>query len=203
MSAAMRLAGRPPMRRRGSMVRWLARLFTPAHYWPLSRCTSSGMCRPTSDAAEVSLVWRDDTSSVRAVVPGLHEGCRRTEAWSGRSVEPWPVLPKQLTQSVCLSNSTYIMVARGFIHAVSNRFVILEDVHNAQALRCRTGGHFFRREASGCPLPTTALCRHSPGAQVHYGQPQPGVLPFQESRRICGPPGPARRWRQACATRQT
>ena len=103
LSAAMRLAGRPPMRRRGSMVRWLARLFTPAHYWPLSRCTSSGMCRPTSDAAEVSLVWRDDTSSVRAVVPGLHEGCRRTEAWSGRSVEPWPVLPKQLTQSVCLS----------------------------------------------------------------------------------------------------
>ena len=199
----MCLAGRLAMRRPCAEVRWPAGPSPLACCWPPSRCASSGRCQPASDAAEVSLVWRDDTSSVRAVVPGLHEGCRRTEAWSGRSVEPWPVLPKQLTQSVCLSNSTYIMVARGFIHAVSNRFVILEDVHNAQALRCRTGGHFFRREASGCPLPTTALCRHSPGAQVHYGQPQPGVLPFQESRRICGPPGPARRWRQTCATRQT
>lgn len=31
-------------------------------------------------AAEVSLVWRDDTSSVREVVPRLHEG---TEAHEG------------------------------------------------------------------------------------------------------------------------
>ena len=34
-------------------------------------------------AAEVSLVWRDDTSSVREVVPRMHEGRRK-----GRSVHP-------------------------------------------------------------------------------------------------------------------
>ena len=39
-------------------------------------------------AAEVSLVWRDDTSSVREVVPRLHEGRKRTKAWRSRGVEP-------------------------------------------------------------------------------------------------------------------
>ena len=71
-------------------------------------------------------------------------------------------------------------------HAGCNRFVILEDVHNSCAVRCRTGGHFFRFEASGCPLPTTAPRRRSPGAQTPYGQPRHGVLSFQVSRRICG-----------------
>ena len=39
-------------------------------------------------AAEVSLVWRDDTSSVREVVPRLHGGRKRTKAWRSRGVEP-------------------------------------------------------------------------------------------------------------------
>ena len=71
-------------------------------------------------------------------------------------------------------------------HAGCNRFVILEDVHNVCTVRCRTGGHFFRFEASACPLPTTAPRRRSPGAQAPYGQPRHGVLPFQVSRTICG-----------------
>ena len=77
-------------------------------------------------------------------------------------------------------------------HAGCNRFVILEDVHNSCAVRCRAGGHFFRFEASGCPLPTTAPRRRSPGAQAPYGQPRHRVLPFQVSRTICGP-APAQR----------
>ena len=53
-------------------------------------------------------------------------------------------------------------------------------------IRSRTGGYFFRFEASGSPLPTTAPRRRSPSAQTPYGQPRLGVLPFQVSRTICG-----------------
>ena len=38
-------------------------------------------------AAEVSLVWRDDTSSVREVVPRLHEGAEAHEGVEERTAQ--------------------------------------------------------------------------------------------------------------------
>ena len=75
--------------------------------------------------------------------------------------------------------------------------------HKQHVTPGRSFGHFFHLRTPACPLPTTASRRRSPWAQAPYGQPRHGVLPFQVSRRICGPPSPARRWRQTCATRQT
>lgn len=93
---------------------------------------------------------------------------------------------RQLILPACLGDSTNVRWREASSTPYVTDLSSLRMSITSARIRCRTGGYFFRFEASGCPLPTTAPRRRSLGAQSPYGQPQRGVLPFQVSRTICG-----------------